>query len=106
MNPYEHDESAPQMIPFGLTYSDQSTRVLWAPSLPEAEDQANADLRAATDPWGPSGWPTGMYGKALTVVSIEELTPEEATRWPDPPPDQVGTDPEDAAYELWKETTR
>ena len=62
-NPYETDDSRPDDLPWGITFSDQSTRVVWAATRRDAEEQATADLRAATDPWGPSGWPTGMYGR-------------------------------------------
>lgn len=83
------------MLPFGITFSDQTTTILRAPSRPEAQDEAwrcAAQLTFA-----------GYQRRDVGVKSIEEISESEAAYWPDPPPSQVGTDADDEQYARWCE---
>lgn len=83
-----------QMLPFGVTFSDGTTKVLHAPSKPDAEDRAWELAYRLTQ--AQRGW-----RREIGVRSIEEIHPKEVSYWPDAPPAQIGND--DEPYELEKD---
>lgn len=80
-----------QRLPFGVTFTDQTTRVLFADSKPDAEEQA----------WMMAARLTMAYyqRREIGVQSVVEIHPKEVSYWPDAPPAQVGLSDEDYDHE-------